>query len=314
MTPKSTATSTPGDVTDGGVRLLRELASVPLGAFAISPAGHHLVVVDEEIIGVKAFDISTQDVIWQFEVPENDLTTSPNWLHTVAFSPSGELVATGGETKTVYLLDALSGQLKERREPIDRVWQLAFSPNGSFVFTGSIDEGTPLISWNVQTSETREYPYTGRAFAIAPDSTQIAVTSEGYSPGLRIVNITTGDEVILWSDPVYVDSIAFSVDGRLVAAGIDGQLHIWNIADSPTEEPALPWETYYDTKSAISQIVFSARGHLGVVNSNHEASIWDTSKKTLIGILPVEVYQIAFTQDGSQLVASGNPMTVWEVP
>ena len=74
-------------------------------------------------------------------------------VNSVAFSPSGERVASGSWDNTVRIWDAATGQLQIELKGHSRVTSVAFSPSGARVASGSWDSTVRI--WDAATGQLR---------------------------------------------------------------------------------------------------------------------------------------------------------------
>ena len=227
-------------------------------------------------------------------------------VHSVAVSPSGELIASGSGDSTVKLWRATDGELQRTLTGHDAgLTSVAFSPNGSLLASGS-EDGTVKLWRTMDGGLVRTL--TAHAGAVA---------SVAFSPSGQLL-ATAGDDgtVKLWrvadgmlqriinAHAGYVASVAFSPDGSLLAtAGEDGAVKLWRVADWGLER------TLTGHTAPVTAVAFSPNGRL-IASGSADASVrlWYVSNglqvATLVGHSDT-VYAIAFSRDGS-LLASGS--------
>ncbi|KAH7906204.1 quinon protein alcohol dehydrogenase-like superfamily [Hygrophoropsis aurantiaca] len=199
---------------------------------ALSPDERALV---SAMGGMVLWDLESRTVIWK-----RDPSYVLEFMHCVAYSPNGKLIA-AGHSHGIELLDAKTGQLFQdplhfcTGEPIrNGEWpdSLAFSPDGMRVAEGS-HHGKVQV-FDVATGELVVKPFDALATSpliFTPDGQQIITASSGGY--IRVWDAATGQQV---SDPIpahkeQINDLALNADGRRIAsASIDGTVRVWDLA------------------------------------------------------------------------------------
>lgn len=166
---------------------------------------------------------------------ELDTLTNPGGVSSVAFSPDGTAIVTGGTGRSIRVWDVMARERpiydSERDASTYEYRQLAFSPDGRTLVAGTT--GREVARWSVDGSGR----LLGQASLTGFDD---SVTDVAFSrDGERIVGVgadstlrlwNTGDGELLEALPggAQLSSVAFGSDDRVLAtAGKDGVVRLW---------------------------------------------------------------------------------------
>ena len=228
---------------------------------------------------IRLTDVQTGRELTTLQYPRGarELTFSPDG-ETVAFTGLGEIrlwnTRTGDEQE-IPLADLTAGI-----QNVPRVLALAFSPNGTWLASGTHQGKIQL--WDVATGEPLV------VFAEPTDQENLG----------RIL------------------ALAFSPDGALLAAGIRGNIHLW---ETDTANKFLSVNTAHQRgpkpfSGAAEPLVFSPDGAV-LVNGLHMGAIqlWDVTTGDKIATLDEHtqmVETLAFSPDGTTLVSTAVDGTI----
>ncbi|MFM2062804.1 MAG: hypothetical protein RLZZ507_2474 [Cyanobacteriota bacterium] len=273
-------------------------------------------------------EISSQ----QFSIPEieTDLeadqeTEKPfaqfeSKVNAVAISPQGRTrIAVGLGNGTVEIWDVLTGtKWASCLGHTSSVNSVAFSPDGSMVVSGSLDNTVRL--WDAKTGEAIAQPITGHtgsvnSVAFNPDGNTVVSGSKDKT--VRLWDVNTGKAIgQLYSHAQPVTSVAFSPDGNTIVSGSwDNTVWLW---DLNTEEAIA--QTFSGHTKPILSVAFSPDGKTIVSGSwDNTVRLWDIETGEAIG-QPFSghtnsVTSVAFSANGSIVVSGSEDSTVllWDV-
>ena len=298
-------------------RAKMRIGKAPINEIAYSPDGRRIAA-------------ATHEDIWMYDarsgVTLKLLTGHTDLVYTVAFSPSGNTLASGGSDGTVRGWNVRSGTLFETIEGHGgSVLSIRFSPDGSTLASAGTDK---LIRfWDVWTADLKRTleGHSAPVDTLAFSSDGLTIASGSRNGAIMLWDVKSGKKIhTLEGHEQPVRSVAFSPDGlTLASAGIphsvsprlsrDGRIKLW---DTRTGEQVRTLEGHSHT---VDCVAFSPDGDMlasGGGWPDDTVRFWNTRTGEENRILEGHtggVNSIAFSPDGGRLAsASRGSIRLWD--
>lgn len=300
-TVKSIAVNTPTIIPErlSAIKQMRRMRghNGAISSLSFSPDSRTLVSgsVDKT---AKVWDISYGRVLYTF-------ARHTDAVRGVAYHPAGHTIVSGGRDAVVTLWNASTGLPRHVVQLKSGVSCLAFNADGQVLAAG----GEALVYLlNPENGEVQKTfsGHAGRVSSVAVSPDGRTIISGGLDGALRMWStggLTSRFRPSLETRRVnYIWSVAFSPDGRWLAAGADSTLLVW---DWSTGKLAFNFKS---TLNTVSSLAFSPDGRL-LVSGDADAMVrfWDPQTGEQLGVLRghlEEVTSVAFSPDGYFLASA----------
>ncbi len=256
------------------------------------------------------------------------------FVYTVAFSPDGSTLASGGESKslkphywanvtTYSVVHTHSLQLWDThtrkhlanlKGHSENVSCAVFSPDGKILASGSWDDTIRL--WNPATGQHLTTFHGHRddvnVVAFSPDGATLVSGSNDDT--IKLWNPTGEVRATLYGHEANVTSVVFSPDGKMLASGsADNTIRLWN---PTTGEPMNLLEGHTE---GVSSVAFSMDGvTLASGSWDNTIRLWDSTTGEHLATFSGHrgnVNAVAFSPDGRTLASGSSDGTIllWEL-
>jgi RNA polymerase sigma factor (sigma-70 family) len=247
-------------------------------------------------------------------------------LPGLAFSPDGKFIAQSDQ-HDVLLCSADSGEIEVTLQgAADRGGAVAFSPDGKTLAIADISEKQAVGLWDLTTNTVlRQFKSGGGGdgqmvyMAFSPDSKKLAIAWASEEV-FKVWEVATGKELATFKHTDKVAELAFSPDGKTIAAGNAGtpmHVKLWDLATGK-ERASLEAPC-----TGFGSLAFSPDGKVLAVagrndNDDNVVRLWDPATGKQIGALKAHqvpgnaLWGLAFSRDGTLFTVGNDAVRIWE--
>ncbi|MBN1204089.1 MAG: protein kinase [Myxococcaceae bacterium] len=291
------------DVASGALVRTFKTGMGPLGLLKLSPDGRYALVMARELPRAQ---------LWDLAQGTSHTLAHQAKVEAVAFSPKGELAATGGLDETVHLWDPRTGKGRLLGEQLGAIFILTFSPDGGQLAAGNAEGQLRL--WNLRTGRSELLGSQGGRIndaVFSRDGRFLATSSDDRT--VLLWDLNTNHSRVLRGPKGAIHPLDFSPDGQWLAAGsYDTTARLYGVT-------AEAHRVLATSPALLKTLVASANGtHLATVGADGALRLVDVATGTSTLLESVDgaaLRPLQFSPDGQWLAAGGKEgrVRLWDV-
>lgn len=292
-------------------KAIYSVAMAPWGRYVAAGRANQIVLLDVETgdeIG-RLIDPNLSSIQHNGKPMYPTGAAHRDFVHSLAFSPDGLTIASGG-FRTVKLWRR-PASTRTREIPIGAVvTAVAVSPNGQTLATAGADNAIKL--WNLADGAAGKvlagHAAAVHSLAFSADGAKLASASEDKT--IRVWNLADGTEANKIESPAPAKAVVFTADGAKVIVGQqDNVIRIWPI---PAAAPFTPEKEIKGHGGPVTSLALVPGGMQILSGSEDQtARVWDLASGNQVRQFAHggPVNSVAVRADG-QFVATGSPNNI----
>lgn len=241
-------------------------------------------------------------------------------IFLLEFSPDGKTLASAGGSPwaqqgvqsadcTIRLWDVVSGkEIRTLKGHNAGVLSMAFAPDGKKL-AASVAQDPNIRIWDLdKTQEPMLYQVSANtgfpiALSFSPDSNSLLISANGETPHtIRIVNVGTSKEVrTIGKHQAWIESLALSPDGKIVATKSSGIIYLWKEATGELIQKIRPRLYYAKQRQLAIEQGASMQGSSAAIRFSPDSKLlaFEAGDNT------VHLWDVAGDKEQTQLVHRG---------
>jgi WD40 repeat protein len=234
------------------------------------------------------------------------------WISSLSFAPDGKTIASTGAEPVIRLWDVATGRaVSPQAGHRSGVHRLIISPADGTLFTSAYSDGT-IRRWDLSTGRelglVADFPGVISGLSMSPDG-QTLVVGDIMSRRLFLWSVAERREIrrfprVAVAEQNYVNSAAFSADGKLVAA----ELRVWDVASGRVLATFRDQQAANDFTASSIPIFPTPDGRQVITVEKEGIRIWEISSgKEVRWAVRSKIHNeaVALSPDGRLLATGG---------